>query len=143
MAIRCKEIATVSGKVQEAPVGGESDHGREPHMIQEIAKLFGATSARKTDALVKQVVDASIAGVCQRVAQHIDAMSLFEARGYVRARAARVVRRQTRLAINHLPEDNSAWSETIVRAATERLLPVVLQRMSVGIPRSSSLPIAA
>ena len=113
-------------------------------MIQGIAKLLGAVSSVKTDQLVKQVSEASIASVCERVAQHIEEMSLSEARGYVRARAARVVRRETRLAISRLSSNvDASQADNVVRAATERLVPVVIRRMSVGVPRSAALPMAA
>ena len=117
-------------------------------MIQGIAKLFGVTrffrtvSFKKTDALVRQVVEASVTGVCERVAEQIETMSLSEARGYVRARAARVVLRETRLLISRIPEVDARWSEGVARAATERLVPVVLRHMSVGLPRSTVLPLA-
>ena len=112
-------------------------------MIAEIAKLFGVTSSRKVEALIKQVADASIAPVCERLAEEMDAMSLPEARGYIRARAARVVRRETRIAINRLPKTEVVCSEVIIRSATEKLVPLVLRQLSVGVPRSSSLPMAA
>ena len=131
------------------------DHERELRMIQGIAKLLAATklpgaatffrtkSSSKTDALIRQVVDASLAGVCCRVSKQIDTMSLSEARGYVRARATGVVRRETRLTIDRLSRADGASSATVARMATERLVPIVLRELSVGIPRLPAIPMAA
>lgn len=105
-------------------------------MVEVLANLLGISTSTKPDSLIKQVTEASIAGVCEDVAAEIDTMSLSEARGYIRARAARVVRKQTRLAISRQAKPHSICSHSVARAATERLIPTVLREMKVGVPRT-------
>jgi hypothetical protein len=104
-------------------------------MFERIAKLFGASPSPVVDALVRKVAELSVESVAARVAVQVEAMSLPEARGYIRARATQVVRRQTRLAIAKHPGASLAWTRSIVRASTERLLPLVLRKTGVGLPR--------
>ncbi|MCH2114126.1 MAG: hypothetical protein MK171_04360 [Pirellulales bacterium] len=118
-------------------------------MIQEMAKLIGAGNFFEaappgaTDALVRQVVASSAAAVCERVAHEIETMSLPEARGYVRARAAQVVIRETRLAINDLSKADPVWLQAVARSATEQLVAVVLRQMRIGIPQLAAPRMAA
>ncbi|NOY30243.1 MAG: hypothetical protein GXP28_08710 [Planctomycetes bacterium] len=113
-------------------------------MIPIIAKLFRSTAPSDVvDALVRQVADLSLEGVVERVAARIDQMTLSEARGYVRARAAHVVRRQTRQVISQHQEATEDWSGAIVPAATERLVPLVLRQTGVGVPRRNLMRNAA
>ncbi|NOZ40911.1 MAG: hypothetical protein GXP24_11895 [Planctomycetes bacterium] len=104
-------------------------------MIKALTKLFGAASSSRRDALTRQVAELSVESVCQLVAEQVECMSLSEARGYVRARAARIVRKQTRMAIGrHLGAD-LAWTDTIARTAIERIVPLVLRQTGVGVPK--------
>jgi len=112
-------------------------------MFSLFAKLIPAVPAAKADALARQVVEASLSAATELVAEQTSEMTLSEARGYVRARCGRIVRRQTRLAINRHPDANSTWTNTVVRIATERLVPLVLRESKVGVPRSTQLPAAA
>lgn len=105
-------------------------------MYPSIAKLFRSTlPSGVMDTLVRQVAELSLESVVERVAARIDEMTLSEARGYVRARAAQVVRRQTRQAISQYQEATEDWPRAIVPAATERLVPLVLRQTGVGVPR--------
>ena len=90
-------------------------------MIKAIAKLFGSASSSRIDALSLQVVEASVENVCQLVRGQVACMKLSEARGYVRARAASIVRRQSRLAIGGHPGADLAWTDVVARTAIERL----------------------
>ncbi len=107
------------------------------------SRVFRKESSKKVETLIRQVADASLAIICERVASQIGSMSLSEARGYIRARATQVVMQETRQALTRIPEANLDWIDTIVRAATERLVPTVLHQMSVGIPQPTSIPLAA
>ena len=112
-------------------------------MFAAMAKLFGKASSGVIDAMVRQVAELSVECVCQRVATRVEEMTLSEARGYVRARAAQVVSRQARLAISRQPEVDVAWTSAIVRAATEQIVPLVLRQARVDVPRRIEARIAA
>ena len=107
-------------------------------MLEAVAKMFRSRPSAKMEAFVRQVADESVADVAQLVANHMEGMTLSEARGYVRARSAQIVRRRTRLAINRNPNAAPNWSALIVRRATERLVPFVLRQTSFGIPRRAA-----
>ena len=104
-------------------------------MLEAVAKIFRSEPSAKVEAFARQVADESVQDVAQLVANQMEGMTLSEARGYVRARSAQIVRRQTRLAVNRHPNATPDWSASIVRTATERLVPLVLRQTGVGIPR--------
>jgi len=104
-------------------------------MIKTLAKLLGATASSQGDSLVRQVADLSLESVCQLVSGHVEGMTFSEARGYVRARARRVVRKQARLVISPYPAAEQAWVDVIARRATEQLVPLVLRQTGVGVPK--------
>ncbi len=106
-------------------------------MIYKIIKLLGADSASRVDALSRQVADSSVESVCQLVCGHIESMTFSEARGYVRARAGRIVRKQTRLVISRHARTKQAWEDAVTRAATEQLVPLVLRQAGVGVPKAA------
>ena len=112
-------------------------------MFEGIANFVSGYSSRNSDAIVKQVVEASVSGACEIVSDKVQFMSLSEARGYIRARAAEVVRRESRLALNRTRGTGAYSLKSIVRTATERLIPVVLKKTSVGVPCVRELPLAA
>ncbi len=113
-------------------------------MYSFIARRFhSSVPSGVIDALVRQVAELSLEGVVERVSARIEEMTLSEARGYVRARAAYVVRRQTRQVISQHQEATENWSAAIVPAATERLVPLVLRQTSVGVPRRNLMRKAA
>ena len=107
-------------------------------MINHLAKLLSAASAGRMDALSRQVADLSLQGVCELVGDHIEDMTFSEARGYVRARASRVVRKQARMAIGRHPGADQAWLDAITRSATERIVPLVLRQTGVGVLRPAA-----
>ena len=112
-------------------------------MLEAVAKVFRSEPSAKVEAFARQVVDESVEDVAQLVANQMEGMTLSEARGYVRARSAQIVRRQTRLAVNRHPDAAPDWSASIVRTATERLVPLVLRQTGVGIPRRVDTRVAA
>lgn len=105
-------------------------------MIDSLVNLFGSASASRIDALSRQVADASIDEVCSLVSGQIESMTFSEARGYVRARAPRIVRKQTHLAIQQIAAGRASWTDAVVRAATERMIPLVIKRAAVGVPQA-------
>ncbi len=107
-------------------------------MIKTIAKLLGATPKSQIDALAHLVADESLESVCQLVSGHVESMTFSEARGYVRARAGRIVRKQARAAINRQPGAEEAWVDAIAHGATEQIVPLVLRQTGVGVPKATT-----
>ena len=113
-------------------------------MLTSIAKLFRSSSpSGAIEALTRQVTEQCLEDVIDRVSDQIDSMSLSEARGYVRARAAQVVRIQTRQALSQHNEAVEEWANLIIPSATERLIPLVIRQTGVGLPRPEKLRLAA
>jgi hypothetical protein len=96
-----------------------------------------ARRRRALDALVRRIAESSVEAICQLVAERIDSMSMCEARGYVRARAAGEIRRQTKLAFSHQPGVDPAWQPLVVLRATERVAPLALRRISANRTRQA------
>ncbi|MEM9353338.1 MAG: hypothetical protein AAGA92_10020 [Planctomycetota bacterium] len=98
-------------------------------MLQKLQGLLAPVmQAGLVESVVRQVADASVESVCSRVSDSARGMGLSETRGYIRARAGLVVRRQARLAVKHAGVHPSLES-TVRRDATERLVPVVMRIM--------------
>ena len=112
-------------------------------MLQIFSKFLNRPSTELVNTIVRQVAEQSIEGVCQLVAASVSEMSLPEARGYVRARAAKIVRRHTRKTMSRQPVAVQELHSEVARAATEKILPAVLRRTGVGLPRPVKLPMAA
>ena len=104
-------------------------------MLQRLARLWNTPSLTQMEPLVRQVADASLEGVLDRIACRTEGLTISEARGYVRARASQVVRRHAILAAASHEIPDSTWLSFIVRAATERLVPQALRHADVGVPR--------
>ncbi|HEX6963290.1 MAG TPA: hypothetical protein VF175_15590, partial [Lacipirellula sp.] len=67
----------------------------------------------------------------------ISSMSVCEARGYIRARAAGEIRRQARLAFSQQPGVDAAWEPLVVLRATERVAPLALRQLSANRTRQA------
>jgi hypothetical protein len=89
-----------------------------------------ARRRRVLDALVRRIAESSIEAICQLIGNRTESMSVCEARGYVRARAALEIRRQARLAFSQQPGVDAAWEPLIVLRATERATPLALRQLS-------------
>ncbi|TWU27465.1 hypothetical protein [Bythopirellula polymerisocia] len=103
-------------------------------MIEKLMNLLGVHSNGNLDPVVRQVTEDCLAEVCQRVVGRTEGMNFSEARGYLRARATKIVLRRTRILIAKSPEIDSAQMSRIARLATERLVPQVLRQARVGVP---------
>jgi hypothetical protein len=90
---------------------------------------LAARRRRSIDALVRHVAESSVEAVCQLVIDRVQEMPLCEARGYVRARASREIRRQARQAFANHPGVDPAWEPLVVLRATERVAPLALRRI--------------
>jgi hypothetical protein len=71
-----------------------------------------------------------VEAICRLVADRIESMTIGEARGYVRARAAGEIRRQTRLAFSQQPGVDPGWESLIVLRATERVGPLTMRQLA-------------
>jgi hypothetical protein len=96
------------------------------------SQILAARRRRALEALVMQVVELSAAAVCDLVADRLEGMSVCEARGYIRARAGREIRRQTRAAFTRQPGLNIGWELLVVLRASEKVGPVVLRQLSAS-----------
>lgn len=97
-------------------------------MIERPHSPLGARR-RTLEMLVRYVAESSLEAVCRLVAQRVEAMTLCEARGYIRARAGREIRRQTRLAIASHPAADAAWELPVIVRATDRVAPLALRQI--------------
>jgi hypothetical protein len=109
-----------------------------------LGQFFAAARSRRQaiDALVRQVAEASVAGVCTLVAERVAEMGPFEARGYIRGRAGREIRRQARLVLGRRPAVEQAWQSVVVARATDRLPALTLRQLAAetlrtGVPQRS------
>ncbi len=141
VTIRCK-IKDEGGRRKVAEGGQPKPtpvaNTKELPMIKAIAQLLGTGSAKRVDALSRQVAESSLESVCKLVLGHVESMSFSEARGYTRARASGIVRKQARVVISRGADAEQAWEDDIVRAATEQLVPLVLRQTGVGVLESAT-----
>lgn len=94
-------------------------------LLREFGSGFG--SSRKIDSLARQIAELSADGVRKQIEGHTTSMTSAEARGFVRARASRIVRCQARLLLTHHEKVRPDWSPRIVRRAIEQVVPLVLK----------------
>ena len=95
-------------------------------------RSFGVAARRRRtlDALVRHVAEASVEAICRLVEDRIQSMGPCEARGYVRARAAREIRQQTRLAFSQQPGIDASWELLVVVRSTERVVPLARRQLA-------------
>lgn len=101
------------------------------HLLYEFGK------SRTIEAHARQLAKSSVDGVRQRVESRFSSMTASETRGFIRALASRVVRRQTRIRLagrQNLPSD---WHATIIRKATDHLVPLVMHELWKTTPAPS------
>ena len=92
-------------------------------MIELFAKFVQRQSLNRIISTARQIACQSRDDVCARVRDLIFQMDLAEARGYVRARAAVVVRRETATSAG---EFDAAGQDLVKRMATERVVQLVM-----------------
>ena len=96
----------------------------------ELSYGVAARRRRTLDALVRHVAEASVEAICRLVEDRIQSMGPCEARGYVRARAAREIRQQTRLAFSQQPGIDAGWELLVVVRSTERVVPLAMRQLT-------------
>ena len=97
--------------------------------------LFAANPAktRLIDALARQVADLSVEELCRLAAGPIAAMTMCEARGYLRARSAGEIRRQAKIVLARHPEASHSWLDEVMQVAAERIVPLALRQIAAGV----------
>jgi hypothetical protein len=91
---------------------------------------LAARRRRVLDAMVRRIAESSVEAICLLIGDRTNSMSVCEARGYVRARAAIEIRRQTKLAFLQQPGVDAAWEPLVILRATERAAPMALRHLS-------------
>ena len=105
-------------------------------MIQRLLKSLTANPIRQADVFAVKIAEQSANQVLARVAGRTDCMTLCETRGYIRARAASEIRRQTRIAMSDRSAD-AGLTALVIRRSTERIVPLVLRRLAAP-PQSAA-----
>lgn len=106
-------------------------------MFKTLIRLVRGSIGQNAEPVVRQIVEKCLVEVCDQVEGHLQGMTLSEARGYVRARATRVVMREVRAVIASSSNLEFVSMAVIVRHATERLIPRVIRRTYVSATRLS------
>jgi hypothetical protein len=104
-----------------------------------IERPVSAAARRSMDAMVRQVAELSVDAVSRLVADRVTSMTVSEARGYTRARAAKEIRRQTRLALPAHVVADAAWERAVIVRATDRVAPLVLRQLTTARIRQAEL----
>jgi hypothetical protein len=104
-----------------------------------IERPVGAAARRSLDAMVRQVAELSVDAVCRLVADRVASMTVSEARGYTRARAAKEIRRQTRLVLPQHMAADADWQRAVIVRATDRVAPLVLRQLTTARIRQAEL----
>ena len=113
-------------------------------MIQRLLEVrWQWGSERKIDSLATQVAETSVEGVRPRIVGCMAAMTTSEARGFVRARAAQEIRRQTRILLARQQKTGTDWEARVVRRATEKVILFVLRPRHDVSSITSSVRVAA
>jgi hypothetical protein len=104
-------------------------------------QLFSAAGSRsqKFDALVRHVAAASVDAVRSLVIDRVMSMGPTEARGYIRGRGGREVRRQTRLALQRHAEADSVWETLLAQRAADRVAAMMLRELATVVVRGAGM----
>ncbi len=98
-------------------------------MIGQFFALRGS-HRRSLDSLVRQVAEQCAPTVSALTAGRVDAMSVCETRGYIRARAGVLVRRHARAAMSRVPASSASLEPLVAARATERVVALVMRQMT-------------
>lgn len=99
-----------------------------------LGHLFGAQGSRRRafEELVRHVAEVSVEKTCILVGDRTAGMGLSEARGYIRARAGKEIRRHARLAVARSIEADADWENAIAVRASDRLAPLVMRQLAAA-----------
>ena len=107
-----------------------------------LGQLLAAAGSRRQalDALVRHVAAASVDAIRTQVVDRVSGMGPAEARGYIRGRGGRELRRQARLAIRRHPEVDPAWEPMLAQRAADRVAAMLLREFSAVVVRAGASP---
>lgn len=108
-------------------------------MIGHFFALRGS-HRRSLDALVRQVAEQCAPAVSALTAGRVDAMSVCETRGYIRARAGVLVRRHARAAASREFAGSATLEALVAARATERVVALVMRQMTSAAWRKTVAP---
>lgn len=100
-----------------------------PPLIQYLTQLLSGPSRQELIDLVRQVSDRSFPAVQDRTVGRLEGMPLAEARGYVRARATGIVRRQVEICLTRRHAIDAKLQSQIGLQACERVVHLVIGEM--------------
>lgn len=98
-------------------------------MFKYLTQLISRPSRQELIDLVRQVSDRSFPAVQDRTAGRIEGMPLAEARGYVRARATGVIRRQLEVCLTRRHAIDAKLQKRIGLHACERVVHLIIGEM--------------
>jgi hypothetical protein len=103
-------------------------------------QLFSAAGSRRQtfDALVRHIAAASVDAVRSLVVDRAVGMGPTEARGYIRGRGGREVRKQTRLALQRHADADPAWETLLAQRAADRVAAMMLRELATVVVRSGA-----
>jgi hypothetical protein len=103
-------------------------------------QLFSAAGSRRQtfDALVRHIAAASVDAVRSLVVDRAVGMGPTEARGYIRGRGGREVRKQTRLSLQRHAEADPAWETLLAQRAADRVAAMMLRELATVVVRSGA-----
>ncbi len=103
-------------------------------MIKYLTQLISRPSRQELVDLVRQVSDRSFPAVQDRAASRAAGMPLAEARGYVRARATGIIRRQVEICLTRRHAVDERLQRQIALHACERVVHLVIAEMLAKSP---------
>lgn len=98
-------------------------------MLARLLMSLTQSHHRLIDAPARQIADLCSLEVVELVAGQTDQMTLCEIRGYIRARAARAVRRRVQICLADAT-DLRPYEALLRRRAIDCLVPVVMRRLA-------------
>jgi hypothetical protein len=104
-----------------------------------IGQLLAAAGSRRKafDALVGHVAAASVDAVRTLVVDRVIGMGPAEARGYIRGRGGRILRRQARLTVRRHTNADPTWETLVAQRASDRVAAQLLREFSAVMVRAS------
>jgi len=87
-------------------------------------------SRRRVDALVRVVAEQCTAAVTAASAGRLAGMSVCESRGYIRARASVLVRRQVRAVVQRESKQVAAQEAALAARSIERVVALVMRQLA-------------
>jgi hypothetical protein len=84
------------------------------------------------------VAEVSVETVTQMVGDRVAKMGPSEARGYIRGRAGRAIRRYTRLAVARHAVAEASWENAVAVRASDRVAPLVMRQLTLAAQRAEA-----